>query len=238
MSRRPSAQLPLDLRADKRGGKRPGSGRKPRRPGRPVVHARRPEVTRHQPVHVSLRVGSEVGRLRRSAGYRAIRGAMMVCIGRRNFRIAQVSIQGTHIHLIVEADDKQALACGVRAFMISAAHRLNRAVGRKGSVFERYHMTIVRTPKQTRHVLGYVLNNWRRHREHLAGPRQRRIAVDPYSSGPSFDGWRHLPAPEHLGLPVAYEPLPVSPARSWMLTRGWRMHYALIETGEVPGPAP
>ncbi|HVK75920.1 MAG TPA: hypothetical protein VM734_21460, partial [Kofleriaceae bacterium] len=150
-------------------------------------------------------------------------------------RIVQSSIQGNHIHLIVEADDKGALANGVRAFMISAAQRLNRAVGRRGPVFERYHMTIVRTPRQARHAIAYVLNNWRRHREDLAGVRQRRAPVDPYSSGPSFDGWRDRPA--ELGLRPSYKPLLVAGARSWLLTVGWRTHHRLIGVDEVPGPA-
>ena len=229
-------QLDFDLRREKRGGNRKGAGRKPARPGRSIVHARRPDVTRHQPVHVSLRVCKEVGRLRRRAAYAAVRAAIAVCIGRPDFRIVQSSIQGNHIHLLVEADDKRALTRGVRAFMISAARRLNRAVGRKGPVFERYHMTVVRTPRQARHALAYVINNWRRHREHLAGPKQRRAHIDPYSSGPRFDGWREPPV--RLELPAGYKPLPVLQARSWLLTVGWRKHHPLIDVREVPGPAP
>jgi putative transposase len=237
MSRRP-AQLALDLRASTRGGRRPGAGRKPRIPGRPIVHPRRPELTRHQPVHVSLRVGREVGRLRRRAGYAAVRGALMVCVGRPDFRIVEASIQGNHLHLVIEADDKDALARGVRAFMISVARRLNRAVGRTGPVFERYHLTVVRTPRQARHALAYVVNNWRRHGEHLAGFRRRTMRVDPYSSGPRFAGWRDRLDPVSLGLPPGYDPLPVQAARSWLLTTGWRRHHPLIDPREVPGPPP
>ena len=229
-------QLGLDLRRDKRGGKRKGAGRKPKGERSRGRHLRRPEITRHQGVHVTLRVCKEVGRLRGRAGFAAVRAAVAVCMGRPDFRIVQSSIQGNHIHLIVEADDKRALARGVRAFMISAAQRLNRAVGRKGPVFDRYHMTIVRTPRQARHALAYVVNNWRRHREHLAGARQRRTPVDPYSSGPTFDGWRDRPA--ELGLPSGYTPILVAGARSWLLTIGWRKHHPLIGVHETPGPAP
>jgi len=236
MTKAAAKQLPLDFRRSQRGGARPNAGRKRTGPRLRPVHRRRPDVTRRDGIHVTLRVCKEVGRLRRAAAYTAIRGAIAVCIGRPDFRIVASSIQGNHIHLIVEADDKRALANGVRAFMISAAQRLNRAAGRKGPVFERYHLTIVRTPRQARHAIAYVINNWRRHHEHLAGPRQRRAAVDPYSSGPSFDGWRDQPA--DLGLPAGYNPLPVAGARSWLLTVGWRKHHALISVDEVPGPAP
>jgi putative transposase len=201
---------------------------------RPIVHARRPEVTRHQPVHVSLRVVADVGRLRRRDGYAAVRRALMVCVGREAFRIPQISIQANHVHLLVEADDKRALADGLRAFMIAAARRRNRATGRTGRVFERFHMTVIRTPRQARHALGYVLCNWRRHREDLAGARQRRTPIDPYSSGPRFDGWRDPPA--DLRLPPGYEPLPTGAARSWLLTVGWRAHHPPLDWADVPGP--
>jgi putative transposase len=151
------------------------------------------------------------------------------------FRV-QASIQHNHVHLLIEADDKRALAHGVRAFMISAARRLNRAVGRTGAVFERYHATVVGSPRQARAAIAYVINNWRRHREDLSGPRQRRTPVDPYSSGPRFGGWRAPPA--RLGLPDGYQPLPVVPARSWLLTIGWHSHHRLIAFDEVPGAAP
>ncbi len=161
---------------------------------------------------------------------------MAACIGRRDFRIVHTSIQGNHIHLLVEAGDERALSNGVRAFMISAARRLNVARRRSGKVFAaRYHAVQLRTPRQVRSALAYVLNNWRRHNEDEAGIAQRRAIVDPYSTGILFDGWRDAPA--RFTVPPGYEPLPVSGARSWLLTVGWRKH-PLIGLREVPGPSP
>jgi len=100
------------------GGRRPGAGR-PRKPGSIPRNVRRPELSRHHPVHVTLRVGKEVGRLRRAAGYAAIRRAVATCIGRRDFRIVHTSIQSNHLHLLVEANDNRALANGMRGFMTS-----------------------------------------------------------------------------------------------------------------------
>ena len=164
----------------------------------------------------------------------AIRKAVAACIGRRDFRIVHTSIQGNHIHLLVEANDKRALPNGMRAFMVSAAQHLNAARGRRGEVFiERYHAVQLKTPKQVRAALAYVLNNWRRHREDMAGSAQRRANVDPYSTGILFDGWRDLPA--RFTIPDWYTPLPVCGARSWLLTTGWRKH-PLIDVRETPGP--
>jgi REP element-mobilizing transposase RayT len=185
-------------------------------------------------VHVALRVARGVGRLRNGAGYRAVRRAIAVGMGRPDFRVVHASIQHDHVHVIVEADDKRALANGLRAFMISAARHLNRAVGRLGAVFPtRYHATQLRTPRQVRNAVAYVLNNWRHHGEDRAGEAQWRAHVDPYSTGILFDGWRDAPA--RFVVPDGYEPLPVAGARSWLLSAGWREHHPLIGLREVPG---
>ncbi len=226
-------QLEIDLRSRTHGGARPGAGRPRKQEGR-SPHERRPTLSRHTPVHVTLRVHRDVGRLRRAAGYAAVQRALAACIGRRDFRIVHISIQGGHIHLLAEANDGRALANGMRAFMISAARHLNAARGRRGAVFSsRYHAVQLRTPRQMRSALAYVLNNWRRHREDDSGLAQRRAQVDPYSTGILFDGWRDAPA--RFVIPDRYQPLPVCGARSWLMTVGWREH-PLIGLRETPGP--
>ena len=111
-------------------------------------------------------------------------------------RIVHLSIQRTHVHLLVEATNKTALARGMKAFQISAAKLINAAVSvrgarrRRGQVFtDRYHAELIESPRQARRALAYVLNNWRKHREDR-GVRQRRWLVDPFSSGISFGGWK------------------------------------------------
>jgi REP element-mobilizing transposase RayT len=215
------------------GGKREGAGR-PRKKRAVPSNVRRPEVSKHHPVHVSLRVVKEVGRLRRPAAYAAIQRAVAATSGRSDFRIVHTSIQGNHIHLLVEAGNKRVLANGIRAFMVSAAQHLNNARGRKGTVFpSRYYAVQLTTPKQVRAALAYVLNNWRRHREDVAGPRQRAAYLDPYASGILFDGW--LDAPDTWTIPDGYSPLPVRGPSTWLLRIGWRKHHPLIGLREVPG---
>ena len=113
------------------GGKRVGAGRPRKDPALrvDVSHAVRPALAARHPVHVTVRVVEAVRGLRRRAGYHAIRWAVQRCALRGDFRIVHLSIQHSHIHLIVEAADKSALARGMQAFQISAARRLNRAVG-------------------------------------------------------------------------------------------------------------
>jgi putative transposase len=161
-----------------RGGKRRGAGRKPkgRRTGSP--HKPRPELNARHPVHVVLRVIGAVGNLRRRFTYRAIREATLTTARREDFRIVHLSIQRTHVHLLVEAHHKQALASGMQGFQISAAKHLNAAISkvkpgprRRGTVFpDRYHAEIITSPRQARHALSYVLNNWHKHQEDCKPP--------------------------------------------------------------------
>src|SRR5690349_13346284 len=105
----------------KRGGKRRGAGRPPKgaRAGSP--HKERPLLHSRYPVHVTLRAISAVGNLRRRCVYQAIRWATLTTARRENFRICHLSIQHNHLHLIVEASNKEALASGMQGFQISAA---------------------------------------------------------------------------------------------------------------------
>jgi REP element-mobilizing transposase RayT len=216
------------------GGKREGAGR-PRKKGAVPRNVRRPKLKKGAPVHVTLRVVKEVGRLRRPAAYGAIQRAVAACLGRDDFRIVHTSIQGNHIHLLVEADDKRALANGMRAFMVSAAQHLNNARGRRGTVFPaRYHAVQLTTPKQVRAALCYVLNNWRRHQEDRAGEPPRAASVDPYSTAILFDGWKDMPT--KFVIPEGYQPMLACEPRTWLLKVGWRKHHPLIGLREVPGP--
>ncbi len=210
----------------KHGGPRPGAGR-PRKQGRASErHEAREEFAARYPVHVTLRTVKALGNLRQAHAYHALRWAMYCVIGRHDFRIIHVSIQHDHVHLIVEAGGAVALAKGMQAFLISAAQRLNRALGartgekRRGTVFpDRYHARVLRSPTQTRNALAYVLNNWRKHREDR-GHATRKI--DLYSSGINFGGWRELgDSPVLYKPPKGFSRLSTSLPQTWLLQAGW-----------------
>ena len=204
-----------------RGGFRPGAGRKPRDPRRPSQpHAQRPYLSVRTPVHVTIRVARDVSSLRTRAMYRAIRWATLTTARRENFRIIHLSIQRTHVHLVVEAGDRMALARGMQGFQVSAARHLNRARDGRGTVFpDRYHAHQLRTPTEVRHAVSYVLNNWRRHREDLRVPSK----LDPYSSAIMFPEWRELErSPFLYRPPPRYEPLIVWLPRTFLLRSAFR----------------
>jgi hypothetical protein len=144
--------------------------------------------------------------------------------------VVHISIQQNHLHLLVEADSRDALSAGMKWLAIAAARAVNRACCRRGKVFAyRYHATQIRSPRQARHALAYVLNNWRRHRKDLGEPR---ALVDRYSSAVSFTGWLGVAS---FLLPDDYERLPVARPQSWLLAVSWQRH-GLIALRERPGP--
>ncbi len=141
------------------------------------------------------------------------------------FRLVQYSVMRNHMHLIVEASDARCLSNGMRALQIRIARRLNTVLGRRGRFFaDRYHARPLKTPREVRHGLAYVLLNARRH----AAQRGRRWPtdwIDPYSSGLGFDGWKNRD-PTEGGL--------CKRARTWLLRVGWRRH-RLLRLDETPG---
>src|ERR1700733_9184033 len=159
----------------RRGGKRRGAGRKPSGSRAGERHAARPDFKPSQPLHVVMRVAPSVGSLRRRRMYKAMRDATITAALRERFRIIHVSLQRDHVHLIVEAEHKAALARGMQGFTISAARHIHRALGdrgrpRRGKVFaDRYHVEVITTPTQARHAIRYALSNWRKHGEDREG---------------------------------------------------------------------
>ena len=110
----------------RRGGKRKGAGRKPKGARAGSTHRKRPDVRPYQALHITLRVVQEVGSLRRRLMYRALREATIVVAVRERIRIVHISLQRTHVHLLVEAEDAERLARGMQGFQISAARNIDR----------------------------------------------------------------------------------------------------------------
>jgi len=218
------------------GGRREGAGRKPTGPKAGVAHVPRAAQSPRRPVHITIRIVGGLPRLRRRKGYQLARRALGLANRFAGVRICHLSIQGNHLHLIVEADDRAALTRAMRSFNITFARNLNVACGRRGRVLaDRYHVVVLETPSQTRAAIAYVLGNWRRHGEDRGQPRR---AVDRFSSAPYFDGWT-VPAPDLLwwkDLPFPDDgPLPIRFPQSWLLTTGWRRGGAL-SPWHRPGP--
>ena len=225
----------------RRGGKRRGAGRKPKGARAGEGHDARPAFKASHALHVVMRVVPAVGSLRRRAMYKAMRDATITAVLRDRFRIVHISLQRNHVHLLVEAEHKAALARGMQGFTISAARHINTALGdgkrrRCGKVFaDRYHLTVIKTPTQARRALGYVLGNWRHHGEDRAGLPSTWL-VDPFSSAISFPDWAELEGqPWMWPIRETYDPLMVRRPQSWLLREGWKVGGHRISARDVPG---
>jgi putative transposase len=152
-------ELPLPVR----GGRRPGAGRPRTRAhpglvGRGVPHLTRPEFASRYPLHVTLRVRPGVGYLRSGRFSAVIQASLRAASERFGMRIVHYSIQGTHLHLLVEAEGAAALSQAMRGLATRIAKRLNARSGRSGKVFvDRYHAIILRSPRQVANARRYVL---------------------------------------------------------------------------------
>lgn len=204
------------------------AGRKPVGDRALQRHAKRPVFERRTPVHVTVRVRNDVATLRNRSLLRLFHDAFAAALDRFGMRVVEFSIQGNHIHLVVEADDSRALSRGMQGLLIRLAAALNARLRRAGSVFrDRYHPVLLKTPRQVRNALAYVLNNARKHARQR-GLRLPADWVDPLSSGPWFTGWTSRirgpdPGPRPTGTP-----------RTWLLARGWTRH-GLIPLASAPG---
>jgi REP element-mobilizing transposase RayT len=222
----------------RRGGKRRGAGRKPSGPRAGERHTARTAFQSWQPLHVVMRVTQAVGSLRRSKMYQAMRKATATAARRGQFRVVHVSLQRTHVHLIVEAEHSTALSRGMQGLTISAARHINIALGdrvhrRCGKVFaDRYHAKRIASPTQARHAISYVLANWRKHGEDREG-QARNWMVDPFSSAILFADWAER-AGKPWPIPAGYEPLVVQAAETWLLREGWKRGGAPISVRDVP----
>jgi putative transposase len=187
-----------------------------------------------------MRVVPVVGSLRRRDMYKAVRNASLAAARSERFRIVHVSLQRSHVHMLVEAEHKAALARGMQGFQISAAKHINAALGsgkqpRRGKVFsDRYHLEVIRSPTQARHAISYVLGNWRHHGEDR-GELSSTWLVDPFSTAILFPDWvERQDEPWLWPMRETYDPLLVFRPRTWLLAEGWKKA-GTISYRAVPG---
>ena len=192
-------QLALPLKTW--GGRRKGAGRKPSGAKAGVSHLARARFPERHPVHVTLRTLQAVGYLRGDRRYRAILAALREAKERHGLRVIHYSVQGNHLHLLVEADGAESLARGVQGLAVRLARSLNRAGSRRGRVFaDRYHAHVLASRREVARALRYILENFRHHLLEDVAPR----GEDPCSSA----AWLTLPLPGDA---------PVVRPRTWLV---------------------
>jgi REP element-mobilizing transposase RayT len=188
-----------------------------------VPHFRRAGFSAHTPCHVTLRVRRGTPSLRDGRVVREVERSFRIACERESFRVVQYSLQRDHVHLLVEAQGPAALARGMKSIGARLARAVHRAFHRRGPVLaDRFHHRALRTPREVRNALAYVLLNVRKH-----SAARRGTDVDPASSGRWFSGWTRT-----VATPV--DAPAVATARTWLLRVGWWRH-GRIDAGETPG---
>src|SRR5450755_2321169 len=215
----------LDLPFEARAKARSRAGRKPAQGRRNVRHRVRQAHSSSHPLHVVLR--SKFRPLRSRFVFPTLCKALAKATrARAGFRIVQFSVQSDHLHLIVEAKDKVTLSRGMQGLAIRVARAVNKLAVRRGKVWaDRFFSRALTSPRALKNALGYVLNNFRKHR---AGGGAR---IDPFSSAPYFDGFRELRGrapcdvnarsdlplhPRGVPPPQCKTELPIVTAKTWL----------------------
>jgi REP element-mobilizing transposase RayT len=187
-----------------------------------IPHTTRPEVS--GPCHVVLRICRGLPWLRTPKTYRVLERCFRKCKEKKGFAIVEYSVQGDHLHLIVEASNRRKLTRGVQGLAICVAKALNRFWRRKiGRVFDdRYFARALATVKQVQRALRYVLLNARKH-----GTWKSADRPDPFSSGPWVARWN---GSEDLRRPLRRPPV-ARASHVWLLVLGYRF----LSLADVPG---
>lgn len=137
------------------GGARAGAGRPRRHAIASEPHQVRPRLAPAHPVHITARVLPSLAPLPRGRAYAAIRRALRTSLARSDFRIVRLVVRSSRLELVVEANDKHALARGMQGFQVAAARHLNARLARRGTVFpDRYRAAILRTRTAVRAALA------------------------------------------------------------------------------------
>jgi len=139
--------------------------------------------------------------LRTFSRAQAIEQAMREVRHRFGLRVVHYSIQGNHLHLIVEIDDAAMLSRAINGLAVRLARALNHLAERKGKVFvDRYHAHVLKTPREVRNAVRYVLENFRHHLREDVAP----AGADPRSSALWLDA------------PIT-EDAPIASPQTWLL---------------------
>ena len=212
-----------------RGGRRKGAGRKAKHGRSGVSHRQRLSLASRCPAHITVKLQQGLPRLRNRREDEVLRTAFRAGCERQGCRLCHYAIRNDHLHFLVEAKDRTALSRGIQGLLIRIARALNKLWERRGKVFaDRYHDHILKSPREVKNALRYVFGNGKKH---ATEGREVTVpqAMDTFTSAPWFDGCRETIRVRSLEVIVR----PVTAARTWLLTIGWRRH-GLLSVHETP----
>lgn len=150
-----------------------------RKVGRPrkeisfVRHSARERVDASRPMLVTMKLRENQRNLRTKYAFNEFRKAAEAAKA-FGLRIVEFSVLSNHIHLLVETDSNKHLERGMKSLTIRLAKNL------KVKFKERFHLRLVKTARQLKNTILYVLTNAAKH-------YHRRFAFDWFSSLPAHE---------------------------------------------------
>lgn len=196
------------------GGKRRNAGRK--NLSKTVNHMKRESFNEKKPLQITMKFKAGLPDLRSKKMHLEFQRALVKAKA-FGLRVIQYTLESNHIHFVVECEGNRALGSAMKSFGSTFGKAVRKLAGGVGSVFVgRYHLSVLKNPTQTRNSLRYVLLNRFKH-------EKSHPDDNPFSSGKYFANWPELlnrrrskAWPEAPVLPEY-----LSPARTWLATRGW-----------------
>ena len=148
------AKMQQEITLMTHGGRRIGSGRK-RLHSKGVSHKKRETFNKHTPLHINFRYKAHI---HRPHAIHILKRAILNA-AEKGLRITAFSLQTNHVHLIGEARNKSVLCLAMRSLTMT----MIRGIGRGKFQVERYHLHVLRSPRECQNALQYVFNNELKH---------------------------------------------------------------------------
>ena len=195
-----------------------------------LPHVAREEHDKAHPVHVTMRRVERGPSFRQQLVCRAIR-TVIAGAKRNGVRVVQYSVQVNHLHLMVEGTDSADLSKQMRTLFSRIAFAVNAVARRSGKLFrDRHHRHALKTPREVRNALVYILFNDRKHAGSASATSRAgepsspgspaSPALDPCSSAWWFHDWSPDDHPPTAWL-LGDEDRPTTKPTTWLARWGW-----------------
>jgi putative transposase len=169
--------------------------------------------------------------LRAQRVFGAIKAQIAHAVG-RGINVVHYTVQHDHIHLIVEADDRERASRGMQYLFSRIAFEVNRVERRHGKLFrDRHHRRALTSPRDVRNCLVYVMFNDRKHARSVAELTHDGGWFDTCSSALWFQDWDPRARPPPL---LNEGPPPIATPQTWLARVGWKRAGGPIRFDERP----
>ena len=188
-----------------------------------MPHETRAAHDKNHPVHVTIRRVALGPSFRTQLVCGAIR-RVIAAAKSKGVRVLHYSVQDNHLHLMVEAESAADLSNQMRTLFSRIAFAVNAVVQRRGRLFrDRHHRHALKTPREVRNALVYIIFNDRKH--HAARPTSAAEpaptpTVDRCSSVYWMHDWSPSDRPPDGGV-LPLDDAPTSRPRTWLASWGW-----------------